>query len=142
MESTFNNKFKTILKSKRNRKSVYEFLNDIVERTENDFKSEVFYFYMYEIYTEYMIIPKLEDLFHTIKMKQFGYFHSNFDKIQKCLLEEQDFIENPPVVEEGVIECGKCKSKRTFSFNKQTRSGDEAVTVFVRCANCGYQFRM
>ena len=98
-------------------------MNDIVERTENDFKSEVFYFYMYEIYTEYMIIPKLEDLFHTIKMKQFGYFHSNFDKIQKCLLEEQDFIENPPVVEEGSSNAENVKVNEPFlSTNKRGRA--------------------
>lgn len=142
MESTFDKKFKAILKSKRNRKAIYKFINDLVDTSENESKSDLLYFYMYEVYTEYMIIPKLEDLFQSIKMKQIGYYHSNFEKIRKCLEEEQNFIENPPVVEEGVIECGKCKSKRTFSFNKQTRSGDEAVTVFVRCADCGHQFRM
>ena len=142
MESAFDKKFKAILKSKRNRKAVYKFLDDLTDTSENESKSDLLYFYMYEVYTEYMIIPKLEDLFQSIKMKQFGYHHSNFEKIKKCLEEEQNFIENPPVVEEGVIECGKCKSKRTFSFNKQTRSGDEAVTVFVRCADCGHQFRM
>jgi DNA-directed RNA polymerase subunit M/transcription elongation factor TFIIS len=142
MQNTFDNKFKSILKSKRNRTAVYDFIDKIVQENPIDTKSDLFYFYMYEIYTEYMIIPKLEDFFQSIKNKQFGYHHSTFDTIKKCLEEEQNFIENPPVVEEGVIECGKCKSKRTFSFNKQTRSGDEAVTVFVRCADCGHQFRM
>ena len=142
MQNTFDNKFKTILKSKRNRCAVYDFIDEIVQENPLDAKSDLFYFYMYEIYTEYMIIPKLEDFFQSLKKKQFGYHHSTFHTIKKCLEEEQNFIENPPVVEEGVIECGKCKSKRTFSFNKQTRSGDEAVTVFVRCADCGHQFRM
>jgi len=142
MRNTFDNKFKTILKSKRNRTAVYDFLNSVVNESVDSSKSELFYFYMYELYTEYMVLPKLDELFHTIRKKQFGYQHVNFESIKQCLEEEQNFIENPPVVEEGVIECGKCKSKRTFSFNKQTRSGDEAVTVFVRCADCGHQFRM
>lgn len=142
MRNTFDNKFQTILKSKRNRTAVYDFLNSVVNESIDSSKSELFYFYMYELYTEYIVLPKLDEFFHTIRKKQFGYLHVNFESIKQCLEEEQNFIENPPIVEEGVIECGKCKSKRTFSFNKQTRSGDEAVTVFVRCADCGHQFRM
>ena len=60
MQNTFDNKFKTILKSKRNRCAVYDFIDEIVQENPLDAKPDLFYFYMYEIYTEYMIIPKLE----------------------------------------------------------------------------------
>lgn len=97
---------------------------------------------MYEIHTEWNSLPKLEDLYLGIKKKNFAYDHEQYYNIKQTFREEEDFIMNPPIIEEGVISCKKCKSKRTFSFNKQTRSSDEAVTVFVRCVDCGTQFRM
>ena len=49
--------------------------------------------------------------------------------------EQNDFIENPFEVEEGVIEC-KCGSKRVFSYSKQTRGADEPMTTFAQCMSC------
>jgi DNA-directed RNA polymerase subunit M/transcription elongation factor TFIIS len=37
---------------------------------------------------------------------------------------------------EGIYQCRKCNSSRTFSFGKQTRSSDEGTTVFVKCSAC------
>ena len=37
-------------------------------------------------------------------------------------------------IEEGVMECTKCGSKKTYSYTKQTRGGDEATTVFAICS--------
>ena len=63
-------------------------------------------------------------------------------EIYRHKLEEQDdFLENPFEIEDGVIECNKCGSKRTYSYTKQTRSGDEATTVFSVCAKCGAKWK-
>lgn len=141
----FSHNFKDIM-SKDNRKKVYKYLKDYVETMEgyhtDEERDDILLYLMYEIHTEWVSVPKLEDIFLFIKKKKMGYNHDQFLSIKSCFQEEEDFIINPPVIEEGVIECKKCKSKRTFSFNKQTRSSDEAVTVFVRCVDCKTQFRM
>ena len=97
---------------------------------------------MYEIFVEWSLCPKLDELFLYMKEQNLGFDHVIFNDIKHKINENDDFISNPPQVEEGVIECSRCKSKRTISFSKQTRSGDEACTVFVRCAECNHQFRM
>eukprot|EP00559_Dactyliosolen_fragilissimus_P000369 CAMPEP_0184873792 /NCGR_PEP_ID=MMETSP0580-20130426/42036_1 /TAXON_ID=1118495 /ORGANISM="Dactyliosolen fragilissimus" /LENGTH=315 /DNA_ID=CAMNT_0027376731 /DNA_START=17 /DNA_END=961 /DNA_ORIENTATION=+ len=37
----------------------------------------------------------------------------------------------------SLFTCGRCKSVKTTSTQKQTRSADEPMTVFVLCLNCG-----
>ena len=39
-------------------------------------------------------------------------------------------------IEEGAIECGRCKSKKTISCCAQTRSADEGMTTYIKCAEC------
>ena len=45
-------------------------------------------------------------------------------------------------IAEGAIVCKKCKSRRTNTTTVNTRSGDEGSTKFVRCYDCGYNFRI
>lgn len=143
MKKVFFKNFKPIM-SKDNREKIYTYIKNIVneEDISQEEKYDLLLYIMYEIHTEWNSLPKLEDLFLYIKRKKIGYNHNEFKFIRDCFQEEDDFITNPPIIEEGVISCKKCKSKRTFSFNKQTRSSDEQVTVFVRCVDCGTQFRM
>jgi DNA-directed RNA polymerase subunit M/transcription elongation factor TFIIS len=37
----------------------------------------------------------------------------------------------------GLYTCGKCRSQRTVFSTAQTRSGDEPMTVFIECVDCG-----
>lgn len=55
--------------------------------------------------------------------------------------EEDQFNSQPFEIEEGVMECGKCGSKRTISFQKQTRSADEGATTFAQCVDCGNKWK-
>ena len=41
----------------------------------------------------------------------------------------------------GMYKCSRCKSTRTTNFQKQTRSADEPMTVFVKCKDCGKRWR-
>lgn len=91
-----------------------------------------------------METSKLEielELFYTTlyktEIKNSGWNHSNFSNIREKLKEENSFIENPIVdIEEGIIQCNKCKSYKTFSYQKQVRSSDEGFTLFVNCIDC------
>jgi len=67
---------------------------------------------------------------------QVGFAHPSFDNQKTSFNEKQTYLTSPPEVVEGIFTCHKCKSTRTISYAKQTRSGDEATTVFVTCVNC------
>jgi transcription elongation factor S-II len=41
----------------------------------------------------------------------------------------------------SLFTCGRCKSVKTTSTQKQTRSADEPMTVFVLCLACGKRWR-
>lgn len=43
--------------------------------------------------------------------------------------------------EEGMFQCGKCKSKKTHYYQMQTRSADEPMTTFVTCLECGNRWK-
>jgi DNA-directed RNA polymerase subunit M/transcription elongation factor TFIIS len=70
-----------------------------------------------------------------IKNGYIGWKHHSFDDAVMRLEEQDDFIEHPFQVEEGVLEC-KCGSKKVYSFSKQTRSADEPMTTYAQCVNC------
>ena len=76
-----------------------------------------------------------------LKKNKIARNSDNFNNI-KLIIEEQDkFIIKPFEVEEGVLECYKCGSNKTYSYTKQTRSGDEATTVFAVCTQCGDKWK-
>lgn len=97
---------------------------------------------LFEIFSDYLCSFKVTDVINNVKNKTMGWSHPNFEKNNRTQKEFDNFLVNPPEVEEGVIECHRCGSKKTFSFSKQTRSADESATVFVRCSNCNKTFRM
>ncbi|OQR94611.1 transcription elongation factor [Achlya hypogyna] len=41
----------------------------------------------------------------------------------------------------GLFTCGRCKSTNTSNTQKQTRSADEPMTVFVLCHDCGKRWK-
>lgn len=97
---------------------------------------------LFEIFSEFLVNPKTNDLFGKLRNKNICWDHVEFQNIKNKFLEFDNFLSSPPEVEEGVLECRKCGSKKTFSFSKQTRRADESATVFVRCANCSASFRL
>ncbi len=44
-------------------------------------------------------------------------------------------------VSEGLYQCGRCKSKKTFSRQVQTRSADEGMTSIIQCSECNKVWR-
>jgi DNA-directed RNA polymerase subunit M/transcription elongation factor TFIIS len=127
----------SFIKKEANRKIIAKML----WRTANkDF--EYANYLCFEILADYICSFKLKDIITNLKAKKIGWNHTNFDVFDHKQKEYDEFLVKPPDVEEGVIECHQCGSKKTFSFSKQTRSADESATVFVRCSNCNNNFRM
>jgi DNA-directed RNA polymerase subunit M/transcription elongation factor TFIIS len=45
------------------------------------------------------------------------------------------------VVDEGVLQCKKCKSRRVLTITQQTRSADEGSTAFAFCSECSHTWK-
>lgn len=69
-----------------------------------------------------------------------GYYNAfnqpMYSKLKRAQQEQDDYISNPPEVEEGVVECHKCGSRRVFSFSIQTRAPDEPMSTKAHCMEC------
>lgn len=75
------------------------------------------------------ILKLRDDAFQRARL---DWADANEDKINK-----QCGIENA----KGLFTCGRCKSTKTSNTQKQTRSADEPMTVFVQCHNCGNRWK-
>jgi len=99
---------------------------------------------LYEISTELLYSTNrkqtIRDIMSRLKNKQFGWTHNVFRPFIDRIREEDLFITSPLEIEEGVLEC-RCGSKRTISFQRQTRSADEGCTTFAQCVECGKKWR-
>jgi transcription elongation factor S-II len=61
--------------------------------------------------------------------------------IEKHLKKFEYAYENKTLATTDQFKCGKCKKRVCTYFCMQTRSADESETIFVRCTNCGHQWR-
>tara|TARA_B110000211_G_scaffold234762_1_gene306124 strand:+ start:322 stop:741 length:420 start_codon:yes stop_codon:yes gene_type:complete len=91
---------------------------------------------LYEIIGEVILGKNIKDIILNIDNGYFFWDNKVYNNIKDNISEQNDFIENPFEVEEGVIECNKCGSKRVFSYSKQTRGADEPMTTFAQCISC------
>jgi len=56
-------------------------------------------------------------------------------------MKAMETMHDPSKMADGILQCGKCKSKKTEYIELQTRSGDESLTKFCYCWNCGHRWR-
>lgn len=94
-------------------------------------------------FVSHMSLPTQDEIEHRyaqlehLPPDQCGWNHPRFREMQQKLEEENNFIERPIVdIAEGIMQCSKCKSFKTFSYQKQVRSSDEGFTLFVNCVTC------
>eukprot|EP00526_Cylindrotheca_closterium_P017267 CAMPEP_0113627988 /NCGR_PEP_ID=MMETSP0017_2-20120614/14498_1 /TAXON_ID=2856 /ORGANISM="Cylindrotheca closterium" /LENGTH=312 /DNA_ID=CAMNT_0000538269 /DNA_START=81 /DNA_END=1019 /DNA_ORIENTATION=- /assembly_acc=CAM_ASM_000147 len=67
--------------------------------------------------------------------KRLDWDRANEDKINEMCGIRGDLLKA------SLFTCGRCKSIKTTSTQKQTRSADEPMTVFVLCLNCGNRWK-
>ena len=67
--------------------------------------------------------------------RRLDWEQANEDKINEmCGIKDE-------LLQASLFTCGRCKSIKTTSTQKQTRSADEPMTVFVFCLNCGKRWK-
>lgn len=80
------------------------------------------------------------NIINLIKNNKLGFNSKSYDKHRNSIEEHDHFIINPFTIEEGVVECGKCGCKKTYSYAKQIRGGDEGTSIFSICSKCQHQW--
>ena len=81
----------------------------------------------------------LKDVFGYLKNSKLGLDHSDFLEVSKKIEETDTFMNKPFDVEEGTVDCKRCKSKRTMTYGKQLRGADESTSVITYCVECKYR---
>jgi DNA-directed RNA polymerase subunit M/transcription elongation factor TFIIS len=104
--------------------------------------SEIYYSLTYEVVG--LLLNNNKDIKKVIDILlkgKIGFDHSMYDQYKQKKLEQDEFATQPINIEEGVIECTACGSKRTLSYQKQTRSADEGSTTFSHCVDCNKRWK-
>ena len=137
----------TVLKQEQNIRIIEKYIYDISKHDEDSIE-QIYKDNLYEIIGDILNGKKLSEIVSNIKDSRLGWKHSVFKEMQNMLDEQNDFIENPFAVEEGVLECKSrdkdgivCGSKRVFSYQRQVRSADEPMTTFASCCKCGTKWQ-
>jgi DNA-directed RNA polymerase subunit M/transcription elongation factor TFIIS len=94
------------------KRGIFQIIGDIIEKT------------------------KLKPILENIKNDKLLWNHNCYKEKKFELKEHDDFIVTPFEVAEGVLQCGRCKSWRTYSYSKQCRSSDESTSVLAQCMGC------
>ena len=130
------NALATVLKNENNIKVIEKYIYEvsIIENDEETSKNN-YLRYMYQIIGDILDGNKLKTLLDNIKDKKLGWNHSAFNEVTTKMEEQDDFIQNPFEVEEGVFQC-RCGSKKVYSYQKMCRGADEPMTSFAQCIEC------
>lgn len=118
--------------------SMCDVIDDViytVSRTEEEYM-DIVYEFLTDILEPNPTPDTIRRTLYRISKNKTLWNHPRYDTIRNDIEEQDNFSSRPIEVEEGVMECFKCGSKRTISFQKQTRSADEGFTTFVQCVQC------
>jgi DNA-directed RNA polymerase subunit M/transcription elongation factor TFIIS len=68
-------------------------------------------------------------------------FPEKYEEMSKLYIKD---VSNEPLkmeVEDGILQCRKCRSYKVTYYQLQTASGDESFTTYANCHNCGNKFK-
>jgi transcription elongation factor S-II len=142
---------RTVLKHEQNIRIIEKHIYEIsLKKTSQDQEvlEKIYKDNIYQVLGDILNKENIKEIFTNINSGKLGWKHLAFKEMQNMLDEQNDFIENPFAVEEGVLECKArdkngvvCGSKRVFSYQRQIRSADEPMTTFASCCNCGTKWQ-
>ncbi len=144
------NALRTILKQEQNIRIIEKHIYDTSKKecVDEEYIEDIYRQNLYQTIGDILDGNKLSNMVLEIKNSRLGWNHFTFKDMQNMLDEQNDFIENPFAVEEGVLECKSrdkdgilCGSKRVFSYQRQVRSADEPMTTFASCCKCGTKWQ-
>lgn len=92
------------------------------------------------------LIKKIFNNKFDLKNIAFMTYQEIFPEHWKQLLDEKykremAIYEDKPEAMTDMFKCGRCKQKKCTYYELQTRSADEAMTIFITCVNCGNRWR-
>lgn len=61
--------------------------------------------------------------------------------VESLMKRYENAYENKTHAMTDMFRCSKCKKRECTFYESQTRSGDEGMTIFIRCINCGHSWR-
>ena len=129
-------------------KTVKDIENDIYSET-GDNKVILYKEYIYQIIGDILKNKNISDIQSNIKQNKIGWSHDSFNQLRIRMEEQDNFIENPFEVAEGVQQCktinkntGKiCNSRRVMYYQIQERGADEPMTTYNECCACGAKWK-
>ena len=131
--------------------SVFNFSNDYVERNESPFliqsiyenKADEILCYLSENGKNNILIKMMkENKIEPIKIAFLSPDELNPERYEK-IIKKKELEEYKKNKKSGTsaFKCSKCKSSNCDVETKQTRAGDEPMTTFVTCLECGHVFK-
>ena len=118
-----------VLKQTKNR----EFFENHLSKVNEDNRKWI----VYQTCGLLMQDPKnLKEIAKNVKHGKVGWESPIYTEQKEKRNEFDSYLERPFEVSEGISQCQKCGSKKTYSIQKQSRSLDEATSTFSRCVQC------
>ena len=96
--------------------------------------------YLYQVIGKILKGYNIDTIIEELKTGKVGWNSSEYNDYKNKIEEHDNYIVSPFDVVEGVVQCPKCKNKKTYSTQKQIRSADEPMTTISRCVNCGHSW--
>jgi len=126
------------LKSEKNCQMFEKIIYNLCSKGETAESELKYNWYIYQVVGLLLRdVGAMKMYFGDVKAEKIGWNSTTFDSVRSKIVEHDEYLVKPFDVVEGVAQCGKCGSKKTWSIAKQMRSGDEGTSTISRCVECG-----
>ena len=137
--------------SKKIEESIFKFTNDYTEQQGTPFLFESIYENkVNEILKNINDDSENKSLLENIKKEVINAEQIAFLKPEELDPDKYESIIKKKELEEykknnksttNIFKCSKCKSRKSIVHQQQTRAGDEPMTTYVTCQECGHVFK-